>query len=79
MCSQMYFSAWELSSIFIITAHRVLFVHTVGRFLRAELETCKMVTNNDLLLMDSGAQYIDGTTDVTRTFHTGTPTDYQVC
>jgi Xaa-Pro aminopeptidase len=37
-----------------------------------------MVTNNDLLLMDSGAQYIDGTTDVTRTFHTGIPTDYQV-
>ena len=62
----------------IITAHRVLFVHTIGRLLRAELETCKMVTNNDLLLLDSGAQYIDGTTDVTRTFHTGTPTDYQV-
>lgn len=62
----------------IITADRVLFVHTIGRLLRAELETCKMVTNNDLLLMDSGAQYIDGTTDVTRTFHTGTPTDYEV-
>ena len=56
----------------------MLFVHAIDRLLRAELETCKMVTNNDLLLLDSGAQYIDGTTDVTRTFHTGTPTEYQV-
>ena len=37
-----------------------------------------MLSDNDLLLLDSGAQYIDGTTDVTRTFHTGTPTEYQV-
>jgi Xaa-Pro aminopeptidase len=26
-------------------------------------------------LVDSGGQYLDGTTDVTRTFHFGTPTD----
>jgi len=50
----------------------------LDRSLRAELETCKLVSNNDLLLLDSGAQYLDGTTDVTRTFHTGSPTEYQV-
>lgn len=34
--------------------------------------------NRDLLyLMDSGAQYSDGTTDVTRTMHFGTPSGYQ--
>ena len=26
-------------------------------------------------LVDSGGQYLDGTTDVTRAFHFGTPTD----
>ena len=45
---------------------------------RAVKETCKMVTNNDMLLLDSGGQYIDGTTDVTRTIHLGTPTSYQI-
>ena len=44
----------------------------------AELDSCKMLSDNDLLLLDSGAQYVDGTTDVTRTFHTGSPTEYQV-
>ena len=27
-----------------------------------------------LLLVDSGGQYLDGTTDVTRAYHFGTPT-----
>jgi len=40
-------------------------------------ETCKMLGANDMLLLDSGGQYLDGTTDVTRTIHTGTPSDYQ--
>jgi Xaa-Pro aminopeptidase len=31
-----------------------------------------------MILLDSGGQYVDGTTDVTRTFHMGTPTDYQM-
>ena len=30
-----------------------------------------------MLLLDSGGQYLDGTTDVTRTFHYGKPSDYQ--
>lgn len=44
---------------------------------RAEPGVCKTLTSNDLMLLDSGAQYEDGTTDVTRTIHTGTPTEYQ--
>ena len=29
-------------------------------------------------MVDSGGQYLDGTTDVTRTFHYGTPTEEMV-
>lgn len=34
------------------------------------------INNTDLYLCDSGAQYLDGTTDVTRTFHFGEPSDF---
>lgn len=44
---------------------------------RAIQETCKQLTNNDMMLLDSGGQYLDGTTDVTRTFHTGAPSAHQ--
>jgi Xaa-Pro aminopeptidase len=40
-------------------------------------DTCANVTTRDLYLLDSGGQYRDGTTDVTRTMHFGTPTDWQ--
>ena len=43
---------------------------------RAQKDTCKILTSNDNILLDSGGQYYDGTTDVTRTFHTGTPSAY---
>lgn len=32
---------------------------------------------NKLFLLDSGAQYVDGTTDITRTVHFGEPTARQ--
>lgn len=35
------------------------------------------IGKDGLLLLDSGAQYLDGTTDVTRTMHYGTPTPYE--
>lgn len=35
------------------------------------------VNSSNLLLVDSGAQYLDGTTDITRTVCTGTPTAAQ--
>ena len=31
-----------------------------------------------MFMVDSGGQYLDGTTDVTRTFHYGEPTEDQV-
>eukprot|EP01033_Poteriospumella_lacustris_P019269 gene19269-13930_t len=44
---------------------------------RAEPTTCQTLTRHDMLLLDSGGQYADGTTDVTRTFHFGVPTAHQ--
>jgi Xaa-Pro aminopeptidase len=35
------------------------------------------VVNGNLLLVDSGAQYLDGTTDITRTVSLGTPNELQ--
>lgn len=40
---------------------------------RVTQDTNRTVTPGDLLLVDSGGQYADGTTDVTRTMATGTP------
>ncbi|HMQ06087.1 MAG TPA: aminopeptidase P family protein [Saprospiraceae bacterium] len=34
-------------------------------------EQCAMIENSGLLLVDSGGQYLDGTTDITRTFSMG--------
>ncbi|XP_065349359.1 xaa-Pro aminopeptidase 1-like isoform X2 [Cloeon dipterum] len=41
---------------------------------RPHLNTSLVVARNSTLVIDSGGQYLDGTTDVTRTFHFGTPT-----
>lgn len=35
------------------------------------------ISNTTLVLIDSGAQYLDGTTDIARTIHLGTPTNYE--
>uniref|UniRef100_A0A0E0HLY3 Aminopeptidase P N-terminal domain-containing protein n=1 Tax=Oryza nivara TaxID=4536 RepID=A0A0E0HLY3_ORYNI len=40
-------------------------------------ESCSSVGSDNLFLLDSGAQYIDGTTDITRTVHFGEPTPRQ--
>lgn len=40
-------------------------------------ETDRLITRDEIYLIDSGGQYLDGTTDVTRTIHLGTPTDFQ--
>ncbi|XP_023676082.1 xaa-Pro aminopeptidase 1 isoform X2 [Paramormyrops kingsleyae] len=40
-------------------------------------ETNRTLTLNEVYLIDSGAQYLDGTTDVTRTVHFGTPSDFE--
>ncbi|KAH9041529.1 peptidase M24, structural domain-containing protein [Lactarius deliciosus] len=38
---------------------------------------CAIIQKDRVYLCDSGGQYLDGTTDVTRTLHFGTPTDEQ--
>ncbi|TMW41404.1 hypothetical protein DOY81_013516, partial [Sarcophaga bullata] len=40
-------------------------------------ETNRQINNKEIYLCDSGAQYLDGTTDVTRTVHFGNPTDFE--
>jgi len=40
-------------------------------------ESAKTISRTELYLLDSGAQYRDGTTDVTRTVHFGNPSQYE--
>lgn len=40
-------------------------------------ETSRRLTVDEMYLVDSGGQYLDGTTDITRTVHWGTPTPLQ--
>lgn len=40
-------------------------------------ETDTAITTDQLYVCNSGCHYLDGTTDVTRTLHFGTPTDYE--
>ncbi|KAI8889077.1 hypothetical protein K501DRAFT_329437 [Backusella circina FSU 941] len=42
-----------------------------------ERGNCKVIDPHQIYLCDSGAQYRDGTTDVTRTYHFGTPSAYE--
>ena len=45
---------------------------------RADIETNRVAREGDLFLIDSGAQYDDGTTDITRTVPIGTPDGEQI-
>ncbi|PFH45881.1 hypothetical protein AMATHDRAFT_70981 [Amanita thiersii Skay4041] len=38
---------------------------------------CAVIKKEQIYLCDSGGQYLDGTTDVTRTWHFGTPTEQE--
>ncbi len=44
---------------------------------RAQEPDCGKVDSSTMLLVDSGGQYDCGTTDITRTFHFGTPSAHQ--
>ncbi|XP_058063641.1 xaa-Pro aminopeptidase ApepP-like [Anopheles bellator] len=41
-------------------------------------ETNRPINDQEIYLCDSGAQYLDGTTDVTRTVHFGKPSDEEI-
>jgi Xaa-Pro aminopeptidase len=45
---------------------------------KPEKGNCSVIDPKAIYLCDSGAQYLDGTTDTTRTLHFGTPTDMEV-
>lgn len=40
-------------------------------------ESDTQITRSDMYLIDSGGQYLDGTTDITRTIHLGRPSAEQ--
>jgi Xaa-Pro aminopeptidase len=44
---------------------------------RPEYGTCANIENRGILLLDSGGQYLDGTTDITRTVALSEPTEQQ--
>lgn len=44
---------------------------------KPEKGSCSIIDPTAIYLCDSGAQYLDGTTDVTRTFHFGQPTEFE--
>jgi Xaa-Pro aminopeptidase len=44
---------------------------------RAQEGSCAVIEGNGLLLIDSGGQYLGGTTDITRVVPVGTPSDAQ--
>lgn len=44
---------------------------------KPEPGACAIIDPNAVYLCDSGAQYLDGTTDTTRTLHFGTPTEME--
>ncbi|XP_076445429.1 xaa-Pro aminopeptidase 1-like isoform X2 [Babylonia areolata] len=45
---------------------------------RPSNDTDRPLTTDEMFLLDSGGQYIECTTDVTRTMHYGTPTDFMI-
>ncbi|XP_071981966.1 xaa-Pro aminopeptidase 2 [Engystomops pustulosus] len=44
---------------------------------RPDNQTDRKLTAAEMYLVDSGGQYYDGTTDITRTVHWGTPSDFE--
>ena len=62
--------AVQMTSVQLIT---ILGVNSNGAIVhyRAVPSSAKTLGPHDMILLDSGGQYLDGTTDVTRTFHTG--------
>ncbi|KAF2965765.1 hypothetical protein GQX73_g7791 [Xylaria multiplex] len=45
---------------------------------KPEKGSCSTIDPDAIYLCDSGAQYLDGTTDTTRTLHFGTPTEREI-
>ena len=50
----------------------------IGESPQGTYDFIRMIIREGMFMVDSGGQYLDGTTDVTRTFHYGTPTEEMV-
>ncbi|KDR14160.1 Xaa-Pro aminopeptidase 1 [Zootermopsis nevadensis] len=46
-------------------------------YLPSDSSNVLLIDGSSMLVLDSGGHYLDGTTDVTRTIHLGTPTDFE--
>ena len=68
MENELYFS--DSFSTIAATASNAAIVHYAPN-----PKNCSIMQENSVLLLDSGAQYYDGTTDVTRTIAIGNPSD----
>ncbi|MDP4224188.1 MAG: aminopeptidase P family protein [Bacteroidota bacterium] len=68
---QKHFLCESFESIIAFNAHSALPHYTPGEGNDSE------ITENGILLIDSGGQYMDGTTDITRTISVGIPTARQ--
>lgn len=66
-----HFKGLSFTSISAVGAHAAMAHYSPTNL------TDTRITRNEIYLIDSGGQYSDGTTDITRTLHYGTPTDDQ--
>lgn len=69
LCSQQENFRAVFGSISSVGSHAAMIYYTPTE------ETDRQITKDEIYLIDSGGQYLDGTTDVTRTVHFGTPSN----
>ena len=65
------------STLARIHTHRIPYSAAVIHY-KPQPGICSTIDPNAIYLCDSGAQYLDGTTDVTRTLHFGKPTEAEI-
>lgn len=68
-------TSWYISPVIFISSKLPLGSGANGAIIhyKPESDSCSTVDGKKLFLLDSGGQYIDGTTDITRTVHFGEP------
>uniref|UniRef100_A0A8D0A7G3 X-prolyl aminopeptidase (aminopeptidase P) 2, membrane-bound n=1 Tax=Sander lucioperca TaxID=283035 RepID=A0A8D0A7G3_SANLU len=64
-------------SLYLLTICSAAIISCLFVFCSPSEESSRRLTVDEMYLVDSGGQYLDGTTDITRTVHWGTPTAMQ--
>jgi Xaa-Pro aminopeptidase len=64
--------------VFMLTLHILIMISAAVIHYKPEPGACSVIDPAAVYLCDSGAQYLDGTTDTTRTLHFGTPTAEEI-